>query len=148
MMHRFAQFVFVTAAFLLASPAYAERSVVLVTNDSCAMRTISMLDVRKAYFGIEVRYQGSSIRAFRLMNDDVLGRVFYQSVVVMSEKTYERRLLLQLLKYGQPRPREFRSVGDLVSVLSVSGCGIAYMWSRDAAAQDGLKTLRVLWKES
>ena len=146
MMHRVALTLFVVMTCLLAGSASAERSVMLVTNDSCAMQTISMLDVRKAYFGIAVSYEGISIRAFRLNSDEVLSQVFFQSVVAMSERSYERRLLSLLLKYGTPRPQEFDNIEALIAAIERSECGIAYMWDKDVELISGIKSIRLLWQ--
>ena len=131
---------------LLADSARAEKSVVLVTHDGCAMETISMLDIRKAYFGIAVSYQGHLVRAFRLNSDVELSRVFFQTVVAMSEKSYERRLLSMLLKYGTPRPPEFEDVAALAEALRRSDCGIAYLWLDDVTSEMNLKSIRLLWQ--
>ena len=130
---------------MLAPGALAERSVVLVTNDKCAMESISMLDVRKAYFGIAVSYRGSLVRAFRLNNDDDLNRIFLQTVAAMSESSYEGRLRSMLLKYGTPRPQEIDNVGALAAALRRSECGIAYMWLDDVTSEMGLRSIRLLW---
>ena len=73
-------------------------------------------------------------------------RIFYQTVVAMSQKSYERRLLSMLLKYGTPRPQEFDDVDKMVAAISHSDCGIAYMWSDDAASHDAVKSIRLLWQ--
>lgn len=146
MTHRVALIALVILMSMLTGPAHAERSVVLVTHDDCAMQSISMLDIRKAYFGITTSYQGQLVRAFRLTNDDELSRVFFQTVVAMSEKSYERRLLSMMLKYGTPRPQEFQDAGALVAALRRSGCGIATMWLADATEHEGLRRLRLLWQ--
>jgi hypothetical protein len=146
MRHRIALTLFVVMTCFMASPAGAERSVMLVTNEACAMRTISMLDVRKAYLGISISYEGLGIRAYRLNSDDMLNQIFFQSVVAMSKKSYERRLLSLLLKFGTPRPRELRSVEGLVAAVRNSECGIAYMWGDDAKSMSGIKGIRLLWQ--
>ena len=126
----------------------ADRVVVLVTGEECAMDTISALDVRKAYLSIGVSYEGQSIRALRLNNDERLNQIFYQSVVSMSERTYERRLLLLLLKYGRPRPQHFESAEDLAAAVAEIPCSIAYMWQSDAEARAGIKAIKILWQEN
>ena len=131
---------------VLTSSAQAERSVVLVTGENCAMKSISMLDVRKAYLGISVSYEGQHVRAFRLNNDEELNRVFFQTVVAMSERSYDRRLLSMLLKYGTPRPEEVQDLAALVVALSDSSCGIAYVWSDDIQPTNGLRNIRLLWQ--
>lgn len=137
--------VLVSLFCLLPAVANAQRTVVLVTNESCSMETISTLDVRKAYFGVTVNIEGSIIRPFRLNDDSNLNQIFLQSVIAMSEKSYERRLLSLVLKYGTPRPEEFNSVADLTNALRRSKCGIAYMFKQDADELDGIRTVKLLW---
>ena len=146
MSHRLALLALVILTSILTSSARAERSVVLVTHEGCAMETISMLDIRKAYFGIAVSYQGRLVRAFRLNSDVDLNRVFFQTVVAMSEKSYERRLLSMLLKYGTRRPPEFEDVAALAEALRRSDCGIAYLWLDDVTSEKSLKSIRLLWQ--
>jgi len=134
------------AACVLTNTARAERSVMLITADSCPIDTLSMLEVRKAYFGLAASYEEHSIRAFRLRGDNELNRIFLQTVVAMSERSYERRLRSMLLKFGTPRPREFDDIDQLLPVLGRTDCGIAYLWSADAEAANGIKVLRLLWQ--
>jgi hypothetical protein len=141
--------VLLVAVFLTClptGPARAERAVVLVTNASCPIESLSMLEVRKAYFSLLVKHEGYALRALRLNNDDELSLVFYQAVAAMSEKSYERRLRSMLLKYGTPRPPEFTSVGRLVAAMKSTECSIAYLWREDAAEDEGLRELRLLWQ--
>ena len=146
MIPRLALLAAVLLACLTTGAARAERSVVLVTNARCPIESLSMLEVRKAYFGLLVSHEGYAVRALRLNNDDELSLVFYQAVAAMSEKSYERRLLSMLLKYGTPRPPEFGSVDRLVAELQATDCSIAYLWRDDAAAIEGIRELRLLWQ--
>ena len=126
----------------------ADRAVVLVTSGECGMDQISALDIRKAYLGVGVSYEGQSIRPFRLNNDEKLNQIFYQSVVAMSEKTYERRLLLLLIKYGRPRPQHYESADELAAAVAETPCSIAYMWQSDAQVWADIKAIKVLWQEN
>jgi hypothetical protein len=146
MIQRFA--LLLTACLMVTHGHAADRAAVLVTSNSCAMNEISTLDVRKAYLGYGVSFEGHSIRAYRLNSDYQLNQIFFQSVVAMSEKTYERRLLLQLLKYGRPRPREFDNLESLVSALDEVRCSIAYMWQSDQEGRTDIKAIRILWQEN
>lgn len=138
---------FCLLAILPAANA-TDRAVVLVTDKTCGMKTISGLDIRKAYLGIGLSYEGRNIRAFRPSSDEQLNQVFYQSVVVMSKKSYERRLLRMLLKYGRPRPREFDTVDGIAAAVIENECSIAYMWLNDAEARSELKIIKTLWQEN
>lgn len=145
---RFLTVTIVSVLALLQQAHAADRVVVLVTNSDCGMKAITALDIRKAYLGFGVSYEEKSVRAFRLGNDKKLNQIFLQSVVAMSEKTYERRLLLQLVKYGQPRPREFGSVSELAVALKEGPCNIAYMWQSDLKEATGIKAIKVIWQEN
>jgi hypothetical protein len=145
---RLSTILFVCLLALQQQANAADDTVLLVTSGDCPMETISALDVRKAYLGIRVNHGGHAVGAFRLKNDDKLNQIFFQSVVAMSERTYERRRLLLLLKYGQPRPREFESVSKVVTALKEAACSIAYLWQRDVDTRDGVKGIRVLWQEN
>lgn len=136
----------IVIACLLPGMAQAERTMVLVTNEECPLTEMSTLDMRKAYLGIAVTIRGYPIRAYRLNNDELLGNAFFQHVVAMSEKTYERRLLSMLLKFGTPRPIEFDQIDDLTGALGAGNCAIGYMWLTDAAEQGDIKVLKLLWK--
>jgi len=137
-------------ACLLASQspatARAEREVVLVTGKECPIHEISPLDIRKAYLGVALTLEGYTVRALRLNEDERLSQVFFQSIVAMSEKTYERRLLLLLLKYGTPRPLEFASADDLAGALERYECSIGYMWRSDATRFENLTIRNLLWQ--
>jgi hypothetical protein len=146
MSHRLALLALVILTSILTSSARAERSVVLVMYADCPIESLTMLEIRKAYFGLRASFDKLTVRAYRLNNDDELSRIFYQTVVAMSQKSYERRLRSMLLKYGTPRPQEFAHVELLVAALRRSDCGIAYMWGEDAAAAEGIKSIRLLWQ--
>ena len=140
----------ILAVALLSLPgaAVAEQQLVLVTADSCPADEISMLDVRKAYLGIGVELQGYPVRAYRLLRDERVERLFFQNVVSMSQSSYERRMLSLLLKYGTPRPREFETTDDLAEALLERQCGIGYMWHEQAVSYSSLKVIKVLWQQS
>ena len=145
---RFAIILVATLLAMQPQAGAADRAVVLVTNNICSMDSISTLDIRKAYLGIGVSHEGKVVRAFRLTGDEQLNRIFFQTVVAMSERTYERRLLSALLKYGRPRPLEYKSVSEVVEALNSAPCGVVYMWETDADAQAGMKVIKILWRES
>jgi len=140
----------VLAFALLCLPgiAAAEEQLVLVTADSCPADGISMLDIRKAYLGIGVELQDRQIRAYRLIRNERIERIFFQNVVAMSQITYERRMLSLMLKYGTPRPREFTTTDTLAEALQQGDCGIGYMWREQAFSYPGLKVIMVLWQGS
>jgi hypothetical protein len=138
----------VCVACLLAGAAKSGESVVLVTAETCPLESITMLDLRKAYLGVTVTVDGQRIRPILMRADEMLEQVFYQSVVAMSKKSYERRRLSLALKYGTPRLAEIEDVAAVTEALRKEECAITYLWASDAEAIPGIKTIRLLWQES
>jgi hypothetical protein len=142
--------VFAIACLLLLSLypgiAAAERTVVLVTNESCPVSDLSNLDIRKSYLGVSVSVDGYGIRPLRLTADAKLNQVFFQAIVAMSEKSYERRALSLALKFGTPRPEEFVELDNALDALRRTTCAMIFLWESDASSIDDHKTIRVLWR--
>lgn len=130
----------------LATAADEPRSVVLVMASACDIEELSTLDVRKVYLGIRVSRNGHVVRPLRLQNDDFLERVFFQYIVAMTEKTYERRLLSLTMNHGTPAPRRFESPDELATAMRDGECGLGYMWRSDAARFDDLRTIKLVWQ--
>ncbi len=122
--------------------------VVLVAGENSPIENLSPLECRKAYFGIVVRYDNQIIRPFRNSSDPQINEIFLQSVVAMSEHSYERRLFSLTLKSGRPRPEEFTDQDDLVRALREYPYSVSYMWRSDAERSIGIKIIKVLWQEN
>ena len=137
----------VGAAWLLSGAAASADTVVLVTGENCPVDDISTLDVRKAYLGVRVMADGRRLRPILMRGDEKLEQVFYQSVVAMSKKSYERRRLSLALKYGTPRLDELDELSAVAEALRSEECTIIYMWGHDAANLPGVKTIRLLWQD-
>lgn len=135
----------VVSLLLLPTGAAAERTVVLVTSGSCPIGSIDSLEVRKAYLGVVVTIDDHHVRPLRLIGDEQLDRVFFQSIVAMSRKSYERRALSLALKFGTPRPMELDDLDVALEVLRRIECGVVYAWSEDVVDEAGVKVLRTLW---
>lgn len=144
---RVAQFLMISALVLAASTSRADVAVVLVTNQDSAIETISSLDIRKVYLGISVTNDGNIIRALRRRDDERLNQIFLQSVIAMSQRSYERRLLSLVLKFGTPRPEEVDDRNELLELLARHPSSIAYMWKSEAESNPSVKIIRVLWQD-
>ena len=121
---------------------------VLVTGEVCPLTTISTLDLRKAYLGVLVTIDGRRLRPILMRGDEKLEKIFYQSVVAMSKKSYERRRLSLALKYGTPRLAEYSDVAAVSEALKGDECAITYLWGRDAETLQDVKTIKLLWQDT
>ena len=145
---RVANWLIVGIACLVAEAANSVESVVLVTAETCPVESITTLDLRKAYLGVAVSVDGQRVRPILMRGDDRLEQVFYQSVVAMSKKSYERRRISLALKYGTPRLAEIEEVSAVSRALRSDECAITYLWRRDAETIPGIKTIKLLWQDT
>ena len=144
---RAVQFVAIVAMALSMTASWADDAVVLVTHTDSPIEDLSSLDIRKAYLGISVTIGRHTIRPLRLSEDERLNNIFLQTVIAMSQKTYERRLLSMMLKFGTPRPVEVDNRDEQLEQLALNPYAIAYMWRSDAETNSRVKTIKVLWQQ-
>ena len=144
---RLLQLLTLTVLTFVAQTSRAEVAVVLVTHKDSPIQDISSLDVRKAYLAMSVTVDGNSVRAIRRRDDERLDQIFLQYVIAMSQRSYERRLLSLVLKFGTPRPKEVDDSDELFESLVSIPSSIAYMWKSDAEADSRVRIIGVLWQE-
>lgn len=125
----------------------AERKVVLVAGATSPLHDLDSLELRKIYLGFPVKRDGHTVSGVRNTGDEDLNRIFLQSVVAMSEKSYLRRLLSLPLRHGTPRPSEYGRPRRLLDALLSDPYSVTYMWKDTAALSPDVKTLRVLWQQ-
>ena len=135
------------AMALSMTAAWANDAVVLVTSSDSPIADISSLDIRKTYLGISVTIAGNTVRPVRQRDDSRLNLIFLQSVIAMSQRSYERRLLSMMLRFGTPRPTEVDDRESLIEVLERNPHAIGYMWASDADSDRRVRKVKVLWQE-
>ncbi len=133
---------------LAAGVAHAgDAAVVLVTASDNGLETIDSLSIRKAYLGVPIQVHGRRVSPIRRKDDPRLDEIFMQSVMAMSEKSYERRLLSLSLKFAVPRPVEALDREQFMKSLASEPMAISYMWQAEAEADSRIRIIRVLWQE-
>jgi len=135
------------AAALCTQAVVAERQVVLVAAATSPLHDLDSLELRKIYLGFPVRRDDRMVKGLRNTGDDDLNRIFLQSVVAMSEKSYMRRLLSLPQRQGIPRPSENDEPEHLLNALSRNPYSVTYMWKHAADRSTDVKTLKVLWQQ-
>ena len=132
---------------LTAEMAAAQDAVVLVVGSDSTIAEISLLDIRKAYLGISVSLGEGTVHPLRRNDDEQLNQIFMQTVIAMSERSYERRLLSLMLRFGTPRPEEIDDRDQLDRRLAERPYSIAYMWKSEAEADARVRVVRTLWQD-
>ena len=144
---RVLQFLILVGLTISVQDSSADDAMVLVVDKDSPIENVSMLDIRKAYLAISVTIDGHAIHPLRRRDDERLNEIFLQSIMAMSHRSYERRLLSMMLKFGAPRPTEADDREELLNLLARGPYTIAYMWRIDADADSNVKTIKVLWQE-
>jgi len=137
-----------TGIMLCMEVAVAGHQAVLVTSSTSPIQDIDSLELRKLFLGFNVTRDGKFVKGLRNTEDDDLNSIFLQSVVAMSEKSYERRHLSLTLRKGIPRPLEYDKSENLLKALSKNPYSVSYMWKESAEDNPDLKILRVLWEQN
>jgi len=132
---------------LHAGNVAADHEVVLVAAATSPLKNLGALELRKLYLGFPVLQESKLIKGLLNTTDRDIERIFLQTVVAMSEKSYERRQLLQTMQEGTPRLREYNNLEDLQEALVSEPNSVTYMWLDDAVRMPDVKILKVLWQK-
>ena len=141
---------FVLALVLLVVPpaARADHALVLIASADSPLKTVSSLDLRKLYLGFVVNSEtGQQIHAITNNSDSRVKEIFLQNVVVMSARSYDRRLLTLTLQTGRHRPEIYTDPCDVLNRVASNSLTISFVWKEDADSRDDIKILRVLWQQ-
>jgi len=139
---------FCIGMLLYAEAVAAERQVVLVAATTSPLHNLDSLELRKVYLGFTVKRDGNVIKGLRNTEDQDLNSIFLQTVVAMSEKSYNNRLLSLTIRQGTPRPAIYNKLDGLLAALLTKPYSVSYMWKDDAVESSKIKILRVLWHQN
>ena len=139
---------FCIGMLLYAEVVAAERQVVLVAATTSPLHNLDSLELRKIYLGFIVKRDGNVIKGLRNTEDQNLNSIFLQTVVAMSEKSYNNRLLSLAIRQGTPRPAIYDKLDGLLVALLTKPYSVSYMWKDDAVESSKVKILRVLWHQN
>jgi hypothetical protein len=128
--------------------AAANLSLVLVANPQVTFKNLSIREVRRLFLGIPVSKNGERLTALRHYSSPLLKQVFLQKIIFMSERNYERQLMLRTFRFGNSRPKILNDIDSVFQALENTVNGVSYMWSSDAAKIGGFQIVDVLWSKS
>ena len=121
------------------------RRLVLVTDASSGITSLSNSETRRLFLGFPVIKGGHSLEAAINRSDPFLYQVFLQKVVYMSSSVYERHLLANVIQLGGQRPQAYHDMRSLISVLKESPGTVSLIWDSDARANSNLIILGEVW---
>ena len=124
----------------------ADRLVLIVSAKS-PVTALNSPEIQKLFLGLTVITHDEVLRPLRNESEEFIRQIFFQSIVSMSESTYERRVLALTLQQGRTAPPLYRSTKMLLDAVAADPAAVSYAWAADVAKDPRIKTLRVLWHE-
>lgn len=133
------------ALLAFAAPACANDRLLLLVNTRSPVTALNSVEVHKLFLGLTVVVEGRRLRALRNDSDTLMRQVFFQSIVSMSEPVYDRRMLSLTLQQGRTAPPVYGRTKDVLDALAEDVHAVSFAWAADAAQDQRVRPLRVLW---
>ena len=127
-----------------ARPALADERLVLVVANHSPITTLSSKELHKMYLGLVVQVGERRVRPLRNDSDELMHHVFFQSIVSMSESTYDRRMLAQALQQGVVPPL-LASTRAVFDQLASDPDAVSFAWAADVEKDPRVRAIRLLW---
>jgi hypothetical protein len=124
------------------------RSLVLATSADSTLPSLTTQEARKLFLGVPLEKDGSHPVALLNTSDPVAYQVFLQKVAFMSANIFETQTLSVVFRLGGKRPENYSDLKDLVSALEKNPGTVTYLWEDQVKANQGIKSVSVLWQGS
>ncbi len=121
------------------------KKIALVTFDPNCTSKLTSIELRKLFLGLRTSNNQSVIKPIRNRQHSQIYTLFIQSVMAMSPRSYERRLLMGTFQKGQPKPEAFNTLQGLKNALQTRPCSVSFMWASQAIQIPNLLIIQILW---
>jgi hypothetical protein len=129
-------------------PAIAsDRAVVLVVSVASPVERLDSIEVRKLFLDFPVIVGNRSLHPVNNFSDPELRDAFLQTVIAMTQRAYDRRILSQVNNQGRPLPLELESLDTVLRTLEADPLAVSFAWLKDVVGNPRLRVVRVLWQE-
>jgi hypothetical protein len=130
-----------------ATPGYAGEELVLFVSARSGIDQLDSPLVRRLFLGLTVTQRGSRLRPALNEADPQIKVLFLQTIVSMSESTYDRYVLRSTLLQGRSQPTVYKSNAELINAVASDPTVVGYAWAKDVAHDPRVKILRTVWHD-
>ena len=133
---------------LLGTPSMAasnNRHLVLVTDSTTGITTLSTSEIHKLFLGLPIEKGGHSLEAAINHSDPFLYEIFLQKIVYMSSISYDRHLLSNVIQLGGRRPQVFNNTQSLITALKQKPGTVSVLWENDIRTRSDLTIIGEIW---
>jgi hypothetical protein len=141
------------AAFLVLlllstlTPAFAGEELVLIVSTRSDVDQLDSTLVRRLFLGLTVTQHGNRLRPVLNEADPEIKELFLQTIVSMSDSTYDRYVLRLSLLQGRTQPTVYRNNAELINAVAADPTVVGYVWARDVAHDPRIRILRIVWHD-
>jgi hypothetical protein len=139
-----------TALLLLlgaAAPAFAQQELVLITSAQSQLNQLDPPLARRLFLGLTVVQNGVRLRPLLNESDPQITEIFFHHIVSMSESTYHRYLLRQVLIQGRIQPTVYKKISELIEAVASDPTVVGYVWVNDAVHDPRVRILQSVWHD-
>ena len=126
--------------------AITRHSLVLATSTNSSMPALTVQEARKLFLGVPLEKGGEHPVPLLNISDPLIFEVFLQKVAFMSANAYESQTISVVFRLGGKRPESFNDLKNLVETLQQNPGTVTYLWEDQVRANQGLKSVNVLWQ--
>jgi hypothetical protein len=131
-----------------ATDAAPPRTLVLATSTNSSVPALTTQEARKLFMGVPLEKDGAHPIPLLNTSDALTYEVFLQKVAFMSASVYESQTLSVVFRLGGKRPDSYSDLPTLVQTLQQNPGTVTYLWEEQVKANQGIKTVNVLWQGS
>jgi hypothetical protein len=144
---RFAAMVFLVLLLSAAVPVFSAEELVLIVSTRSDVDQLDSPLVRRLFLGLTVTQHGNRLRPALNEADPEIKELFLQTIVSMSDSTYDRYVLRLSLLQGRTQPTVYRNNAELINAVAADPTVVGYVWAKDVAHDPRIKILRVVWHD-
>ncbi|GEM_PF-1258232 len=123
----------------------SQTELVLVTFDPNCAIALNSIELRKLFLGLRISKNKHVFTPLRNKTSEKLDTLFIQSIMAMSPRSYERRMIRSTFQKGHPIPDAYHNLKDLFEALKQKPCSISYSWAHQTRQFPHLKIIQTLW---
>jgi hypothetical protein len=144
---RFAAMIFLVLLLSASIPVSAAEELVLIVSTRSDIDQLDSPLVRRLFLGLTVTQHGNRLRPVLNEADPEVKELFLQTIVSMSDSTYDRYVLRLALAQGRTQPTVYRNNAELINAVAADPTVVGYVWARDVAHDPRVRILRIVWHD-
>ncbi len=131
-------------SFTVGTGAQNNPGDLMLVSSTDQVAPLSSLDLRKLFLGLPITQEGQQLQAVIYQPDSEMRDIFLKTVVGMTSRSFERKVLQARLSFGARIVPTYRSKTEVVEALQEKQLVVSFMPFSDAQFYE-LEVVQTLW---